>query len=722
MERKCSICGAKMELTSAGYMCTFCSNVEPANTKAPIHKPSMDGTAYTTVSSPSTNRQSGTYNNGTRSNGSNKTTNQKKKKSSILPGVILAIVGMMVLGFAMVFFPLLGMEMSRNSSQEKENNSWKNENKKGTETVAYEEVDGIQSGAIGQFVYRVFGKNAEELTEEELSMIQYIDLQDSWSDGVIDIRYSMADYRDYAPDMWDAVPEYNDPIPFAFTEEFKETIQTVSVNFLDGNSAVVYADLQQLKGLRALNLNSYTSINLSALPNLSMIICDGTDIATLQKSNVPTDQIEVLVAERIDLTGIKEFTALKRLYLEYNEFTQLEEVTACESLEELYCINMKGDKSYEILSKMPRLKKLYIDGSSDGVKDLSVLGQLTSLENLSIVDTEIISVDFLKTLTNLKVLRLSDNDKLEKMSALGELTNLEYLELDLDTLNGRQPEYQSIGHLKNLKKLALEVVYELDFLYELDQLEELIIDLTFYDYMLEPIRQMKNLESLTLLRCHSQFNDGFACLSELPNLKKLTVSNMEFDEKDPVDGLFALGNLEELHITHCSIYTAPYAVMVSDNLKVLDLAYTKFRVMPDYGEYMYVGYDDPIIFQAVLEPYFGATSLEELYLDYCLFTDLSGIGNLSNLKILSLNRCDLPELPGTDLAGCNSLQELYLASNQISDLSFAQNLPALEYIDLQDCYVTDLSPLRQCKQLKCVNAKNNPISSNPLLNVKVVTE
>lgn len=707
MERKCSICGAKMELTSAGYMCTFCSNVEPVNAKAPVHKSSIDGESYSTVA------PANTYSQGS----GNKTGNQKKKKSSIVPGIILAFMGMLALSFAMVLFPLIGMHMS----QESKGDNVKYE-KNTKEEVVLEEADGIQSGAIGQFVYRVFGKNAEELTQEELNSIQYIDLQDSWSDGVIDIRYSMADYRDYVPDMWDTVPEYNESLPFAFTEEFEATIQTVSVNFLDGRSDVVYADLQQLKGLRGLNLNNYTSINLSALPNLSLIICDGTDIATLQKSNVPTDQIEVLMAERIDLTGIKEFTALKRLYLDYNEFAQLEEVTECKSLEELYCIDMKGDKSYEILSKMPPLKKLYIDGSSEGVKDLSVLSNLTSLECLSIVDTQILNIDFLKELQNLKVLRLVDNDALEKMSVLGELTNLEYLELDLDTLNGRQPEYQSIGKLKNLKKLALEVVYELDFLYELDQLEELIIDLTFYNYMLEPIRQMKNLESLTLLRCHSQFNDGFACLSELPNLKKLTIASMEFDEDDPVDGLFALENLEELHINSCSIYTAPYGVTVGDNLKVLDLAYTKFRVMPDYGEYMYVGYDDPIIFQTVLDPYFGASSLEELYLDYCTFIDLSGIGNLSNLRVLSLNRCDLTELPGTDLAGCESLQELYLSSNLISDLSFAQNLPALEIIDLRDCYVTDLSPLRQCKQLKYVNVKNNPISNNPLMGVKVITE
>lgn len=267
MERKCSICGAKMELTSAGYMCTFCSNVEPVNAKAPTQKSSTSGGTYTTVTSSGVGNQSGARSNGT--TGNNRS-NTKKKKASILPGIILAFFGMLAVSVGIVVFPLIGMKMSQESSQSTKPDRGKYE-KDTEDEVALEDLDGIQSGTMGQFVYRVFGKNVEEVTREELNTIQYIDMQDGWSDGTIDIRYSLADYRDYAPDMWDAVPEYNDPIPFAFTEEFEETFQTVSVNFLDGNSSVVYTDLQQFKGLRGLNLNTYASIDLSALPNLSLI-------------------------------------------------------------------------------------------------------------------------------------------------------------------------------------------------------------------------------------------------------------------------------------------------------------------------------------------------------------------------------------------------------------------------------------------------------------------
>lgn len=695
MERKCSVCGSPMVQTNAGYKCNFCANVEPLDVTSPVASNSMQ-----------------------RTDSSASASMDRQKKKSIVLGVILAIVGMIILSFSMVFFPLLGLQLSR-GEQPDSGIDWRDyeDDEEDSDEV---DKDGFASATMGQIIYKIFGKNASEVTREELDTIQYIELSGAWVNDQVVFRYSTEDYRDYKPDTWDGVPEYNEYVPFSYTEEFKDTFRTVTVQFLDSNASVVYEDLDNFKNVRGLCLTNYTSVNLSKMPNLSMIICNNTNISTLLKAGVPVDQIEVLHAYYVDLAGIEEFTALKRLYLENNKFEQMEEVVNCESLEELYCIDLKDDKSFEILSKMPNLKLLYIDGLSDALKDLSVLAQLTSLESLTIVDTEIMKVDFLKELENLKVLRLADNGKLEDLSVLGELTNLEYLELDVNAANGGQPDYQSVGKLKNLRKLLLNTVYELDFLYELEQLEELEIDLTFYNNLLEPIRQMKNLESLSLLSCHSQYKDGFACLRELPQLKYLRIEDMEFDE--PVDGLFALENLEELHIHGCDIYVAPASVKVSDSLKVLELTSTDFRVMPGSGEYVYVGYDDPEAFQGVLNQYFKATSLEELYLDWCVFENLSGLENLSNLEILSLNWCDLMELPGTDLSGCDSLRELYLAGNELSNIEFVKNLPALEYIDIQGCYVTDIMPLKYCKNLQYANVKENPTTTESLAGVELVTD
>lgn len=690
MQKKCKVCGAPMTQTPGGYKCSGCPNVEPLHVKKPIFQ----------------------------KNTTSSTNPKPQKKKSNVPVVLLAFVCLLGIGFAIVFFPLLGMQMSRNQDDGPKID-WRDyelEEKSESE----EDAGGFASGTMSQIVYKIFGKNVEEVTEEELATIQYIELDGSWSKEGVIFRYSTEDYHDYLPDTWDGVPDYTDEVPFSYTEEFRDTLQTVQAKFVDGNASEVYADLENFKGVKALNVGNYSTMDLSELPNLTMIICNNTDISILLKSNVPVDQIESLHAYYIDLEGIEQFTALKRLYLENNDCAQLELVAKCETLEELYCIDLKNDNSYAVLSKMPDLKTLYIEGSSDDIKDLSVLSDLTSLESLTIVDTDILNVDFLKDLENLKVLRLSENGLAKDLRAIGDLTDLEYLELDINASNGGQPQYDTIKNLKNLKKLSLNTVYDLDFLYELDQLEELEIDLTFYDNMMEAIKQMKNLEKLSLISCHFPFEDGYSCLRELPKLKYLRVEDMKFE--DPVDGLFALGNLEELHITGCIIDVKPSAVTVGENLKVLNLASTDIRVRPGYGEYVSVGYEDPTAFQNVLDKYFEATSLEELYLDWCVFDNLSGLGNLSNLEVLSLNYCDMAQLPGEAVTGCESLQKLYLRGNQISDISFVENLPALEYINLWDCYVTDISPLRKCKNLQYVNVKNNPIASNPLLGVEVISD
>lgn len=688
MPKKCRICGSSMTKSPMGYKCNGCTNIEPA--------------------------------------GPNK---------EVMPVVFLLLGGILVLSLMVLFFFIPGFrrnpvqEVALDNEQdysieiheeeiEEETEKEIEEKNEETDVVTVTEAEGFQSDTMREMVSEIFGKNTEEVTKEELATIQYIEMNDLRNkDGVI-LRYSTEDYHEYLPDTRDEVPDYTEEVPFAYTEEFRDTLRTVCIQLVDGEEETIYKDLEHFKGVKALDLQSYSSIDLSKLPSLSMLVCNGTDISTLLQANVPVDRIESLHAQTIDLDGIEQFTALKRLYLNSNDFWELEEVIGCKNLEELYCIRLDGDRNYEILRQMPELKTLYIAGSFAGLEDLSVLGDLTALESLTIVDTEIARADFLKELQNLKVLRLSGNFWLEDMSALGEVPNLEYLELSINPSYGMQYEYTSVKNLKNLEKLVLKNIYELDFLYELDQLKDLKIDFTYCDNFMAPIAQMNNLERLSLISCYSKSPDNYACLKELPNLKYLRMEGMDFTE--PVEELFSLENVEELHIVSCNMEVSPSNVLVSDKLKVLDLSATNFRMMPVHGEYIYMGYEDTETFQKVLDKYLQVASLEELYLDWCNFEDLSGVENLSNLEVLSLARCNLPELPNTSLEGCESLRKLYLQGNQIRDISFVENLPALKHIDLWDCYVTDLSPLEKCEKLDYVNVKNNPIAGNPLVGVEVI--
>ena len=379
----------------------------------------------------------------------------------------------------------------------------------------------------------------------------------------------------------------------------------------------------------------------------------------------------------------------------------------------MFCNYCFVETSYTPLKALTGLKTLYIDGGYD-IKSLSVISNFTELENLSITCTDILNIGFVKDLKNLKTLRLSENSELSNLEGLGTLENLEFLELNINSLYGEDPECQEIGNLKNLKSLALHTVYELDFLYELDQLEELEVRLTFYNDVLQPIAQMKNLKELTLAQTETWHldDDYFALLEELPNLKKLTIDREEFDEE--VDELFVVEGLEELYITNCSFEVAPTTISVGDNLKVLDLSGTFFG-----DNYNGTLEDDQEVLKLYCE---AAPNLEKLNLNFYAVTDLSVLNNLRNLKELSLCYCELTEMPETTFEGCESLETLDISQNQIADIHFVKNLPALKDLMIREGYVTDLSSLLDCPKIRYVDARENPIAENPLTNVVVITQ
>ncbi len=573
-----------------------------------------------------------------------------------------------------------------------------------------EKWDGFRSETMKQVIYYMFGKPADEVTKEELESIKYFKMEDHWD--YCTISYSMEDYRAYEPDYREKLPDYNGDILFGYNKDFEESIQKITLSYPKEDYPLIYGDINNFTNLTSISLNNYNRIDFAAFPHLTMVD-GGRHLDTLLETNLPVEQIEVLKVSGGDLAGLEQFTSLKKLFLEGIEEDNMEHVVKCTTLDTLFCNYCFETTSYAPLKALTGLKSLYIDGGYNAIKDLSVISSFTELENLSITCTDILNIGFVKDLKNLKTLRLSENSQLSNLDGLGTLQELEFLELNINSLYGEDPEYQEIGKLKNLKSLALHTVYELDFLYELDQLEKLEVRLTFYDDVLYPIAQMKNLEELTFAQVHAWHMkmEDFALLQELPKLKKLTIDKVEFDE--PVDTLFAVDGLEELYITSCYFEFAPTQINVGDNLKVLDLSGTRFG-----DNYNGTWEDD----QEVLRMFCEATTLEKLNLNYYDMTDLSVLNNLANLKEVSLYCCELTKIPEATFQGCEALETLNISMNQVADIRFVKNLPKLKYLDLWEGYVTDLSPLLNCSQLRYVDARRNPIAENPLTNVVVITE
>ncbi|MBQ7065477.1 MAG: hypothetical protein IJN92_01520 [Lachnospiraceae bacterium] len=724
MERKCSNCGAPMIRISNGYQCTFCANIESLGQPDRGSGPSIPNVPRKAGANGNrqTDKNSREYwqNQANQSSRNNRYGRGDRKKLSSGKIVAIFITSIFVLTItmrivvSMLMYPmekiLRESETADTSYQEDYQVTSREDSTQDTLPAVKDEYR-IQSPVMKQAVEDMFGKPFEEVTKQDVEKVRYLKIETSGIDQYCRISYSFEDFKVYPY-------EEMDPESFPYSPEFLATVRTNTYDYDSREAGDVYEDVHNFSGVSGLNLEHY-NMNLSDFSNLTYIDCSNEDMEDVIATGLNADGIEILkITDQEDMSKITQFTSLKKLYADCCHVEDLEYIAKCQNLETFYCLNMKGTKSFSPLGEMTGLKKLYVEGSTDGLKDLSMISNLTNLESLAIIDTDILNLNFLESLTGLKALRLVGNGELQDYTALGNLVNLEYLDFDLDDLNGNQPDYEGLKNLKKLKHLSLNVVYNLDFLYELINLEELEIKICFYNNLLEPIRQMGHLKTLSLIQCNSQFPDGFACLNELPELKKLTIQGMEFDEA--ADGLFQLNNLEELHIKSCQFYVAPAGIASNNSLKVLELQSVEFITMPGPdSEYYYVGYNDEEISRSVLNGFGSCSGLEKLYLDWYLVTDLSFLKNYTNLKVLSMSNCELSEIGSDSLLACTQLEELNVSENTISTLDFVAGLSNLKDINLENCYVSDLSPLTSCPNLKYVNAKGNPISQNPLENVAV---
>ena len=710
---ECQDCGADLEMLDEVYAhCKFCGQKYIVNElleripEVPVQDKYQSAKQRT---KPQTTKPQTVRSQTAKSQTAKPQTKRSQQKNSTAAIVFLVMIVVVICSLAFLFIRKEAADSPGEKGLPTDGGVADNTQEKDDSTDSTEKWEGFRSETMKQVVYHMFGKPADEVTKEELESIKYLRIDRYWEGCVI--SYSTEDYKDYEPDYREKLPDYNGDILFGYNKDFKESIQKVSLPYFEESMGLVYGDIRNFKNLTAIGMNGFSEMDFSEMPHLTMID-GGWDLEYLLDSNVPLEQIEVLSLSRCSLEGLDQLTSLKKLYLEGVDAENMDYLVQCTNLDTLFCNYCFDEASYAPLKALTGLKSLYIDGGY-AIKDLSVISSFTELENLSITCTDILNIGFVKSLKNLKTLRLSENSQLSNLDGLGTLQELEFLELNINGLNGSQPEYQEIGKLKNLKSLALHTVYELDFLYELDQLEELEVRLTFYDDVLYPIAQMKNLEELTFAQVHAWHMkmEDFALLQELPKLKKLTIDKVEFDE--PVDTLFAVDGLEELYITNCSFEFAPTEINVGDKLKVLDLSGTRFG-----DNYNGTLEDD----QEVLRMFCEAATLEKLNLNYYDMTDLSVLNNLANLKEVSLYCCELTKIPEATFQGCEALETLNISMNQVADLSFVKNLPKLKYLDLWEGYVADLSPLLACTNLRYVDARRNPIAENPLINVVVITE
>ncbi|WP_133471864.1 leucine-rich repeat domain-containing protein [Paraglaciecola marina] len=156
-------------------------------------------------------------------------------------------------------------------------------------------------------------------------------------------------------------------------------------------------------------------------------------------------------------------------------------------VEHIWFYSRVPQRLLDSVSRLPKLRSLFIKWSGNGITDLVKVGDLKSLERLYIGScTQLETLESLKKLKNLKWLELHELKKINDISAIknvnnlvgltftggmfgkqylksieaiSHLTNLEFL--DLHRLKVESEDVSAISKLKKLKYLDLPIYYPL---------------------------------------------------------------------------------------------------------------------------------------------------------------------------------------------------------------------------------------------------------------------
>ena len=336
----------------------------------------------------------------------------------------------------------------------------------------------------------------------------------------------------------DAIPE--DCLFVCADYDRYDNIEKIEFDF-----AVIAENLPNLKELymyQAVGTNTEAISKLKNLESLSYYVSSEREYLYEAKPDVP----------------FRELPKLKnlRIYGEYDDYGFLNEIP---SLESVY-VRVTKEMPLDSLFECSAVTSLEIEGFAD----LNGIEKLTKLENLTINfrEPDLAPVGKLK---NLKYLKIYCHTEVKNISALGNLSTLE--ELFLHSLENN--DWNFLSKLKNVKKLNVmyvENIYNEDIM-QMPWLEELSMSEVMTTYSL--IGEMPNLKKVHVdeimgslgnfngsdtLESYSELfgrRGSYKCLGKCPNLKAIILMgcNGDVNAKDftglPLESIYLNGTAVE---------------------------------------------------------------------------------------------------------------------------------------------------------------------------------
>jgi Leucine-rich repeat (LRR) protein len=292
----------------------------------------------------------------------------------------------------------------------------------------------------------------------------------------------------------------------------------------------------------------------------------------------------------------------------------------------------------------------------EGASTLNDLAMLAYLENLTISDYRIESLQFLNSLSFLETLSMTEckfsSGELSSIASLPALKSLTMHDCSISTLSG-------LENAQNLEHLDLG--------------ENTIRNL-------EPLSALMNLKSLVLN------NNALTSLSALSGLTKLEKLDVAYNSLTSIAPVAPCVNLQWLDVSHNSLST----LSAIDNLPYLTHFAANHNGLADVSM---VG---------------NCKNLIELDISNNNITDISCLSELTVLELLDFAQNQVTELP--EWPDGSALRTIDGSYNKIQTVSSLKNLMELSHVYLDYNEVTDVSPLATCYKLVMVNVYGSDVT------------
>lgn len=501
------------------------------------------------------------------------------------------------------------------------------------------EDDTAFPGLLGEAVSAAFGKDADTVTEAELTKIKWI--ADKSDRDCTYIGYS-----------------FEDPLENAEAEIVWLTFpNSIGTRYESG-----YENLAALRGLKRLETNkSLSECRLEGLQLTSLI----ASVSSLGEAAAALDDPNLIKELGIEsslesLEGLELFPNVEKLSLSASRLKDINEVTAAKRLKSLTLDSADVLHDFAVFGAIENLEELNL--ASENIKVLNFVDRLPQLKSLGISDGKLLDLSGLEALQQLEKLSVTDCSELENMKAVESLTGLKELILE----KPHDCAEPSLAGLTSLESLTLKNFRSCGFLESLTNLKKLSLQSCDLPENID----LSGLTGLRELSCTTSLSDrSFAFVKNMPSLESVNMRGIVTYED--ISGIFALPHLKELDLSGAECEIDFEKVGENPSLETLAMAEMKLYENVDVsggGGLVYVTQDDVYLAE---------------HLDF--------LQAFPNLRRLNLAGNEIKDIGFAESLG--KLEELDISDNYVTELRPLAAIPGLRVVNCKGNPIDNLQVL-----------------------------